>query len=153
MKKIAYLVVPMVGFPLAMNAQESDHDQIMAVANGVQESLSSQIYGLEQWFMSRATPAFGVSDGGFPLVRYETVANSVERLKFMLGMMGEIEEPMTDIDIEIYEGKVASLTAGYEFKRDGNVINRGTTLWSLARTDQGWRIVSWLWTNNPLDSD
>ena len=41
---------------------------------------------------------------------------------------------------------MASVAFDYRFLGDGKETNRGQEVWSLVRTDAGWKIVSVIWS-------
>lgn len=46
------------------------------------------------------------------------------------------------------DGDVASVVFDYAFHADGRETNHGVEAWHLVRTEQGWRIVSVIWSMN-----
>ncbi|MDR6842142.1 nuclear transport factor 2 family protein [Pseudoxanthomonas sacheonensis] len=57
------------------------------------------------------------------------------------------EEKFRDIKIET-DGDIASVFFDYSFHADGKETNRGKEAWHLVRTDDGWKIVSVIWSVN-----
>ena len=57
------------------------------------------------------------------------------------------EEKFRDIKIES-DGDIASVFFGYSFHKDGKETNHGKEAWHLVRTDDGWKIVSVIWSVN-----
>ncbi|WP_168191556.1 nuclear transport factor 2 family protein [Thermomonas aquatica] len=55
------------------------------------------------------------------------------------------EETFDDIRIDT-DGEVAAVSFDYRFLSDGKETNRGQESWSLVRTDEGWKIVSVVWS-------
>ena len=55
------------------------------------------------------------------------------------------EETFDNIRIDT-DGDVASVAFDYRFLSDGRETNRGLETWSLVRTDEGWKIVSVVWS-------
>jgi hypothetical protein len=57
------------------------------------------------------------------------------------------EEKFRDIKIET-DGDIASVFFDYSFHVDDKETNRGKEAWHLVRTDDGWKIVSVIWSVN-----
>ena len=57
------------------------------------------------------------------------------------------EEKFRDIKIES-DGDIASVFFDYNFHMDGKQTNHGKEAWHLVRTDDGWKIVSVIWSVN-----
>ena len=57
------------------------------------------------------------------------------------------EEKFRDIKIES-DGDIASVFFDYSFHMDGKETNHGKEAWHLVRTDDGWKIVSVIWSVN-----
>lgn len=57
------------------------------------------------------------------------------------------EEKFRDVKIET-DGDIASVFFDYSFHSDGKETNRGKEAWHLVRTDDGWKIVSVIWSVN-----
>ena len=51
------------------------------------------------------------------------------------------EEPFRDIIIDT-DGEVASVNFNYSFLLDGEEMNWGREMWHLVRTEEGWKIIS-----------
>lgn len=64
------------------------------------------------------------------------------------------EETFEDIEIDT-DGDIASVRFDYAFLSDGRETNRGREAWHLVRTDDGWKIVSVVWSTrwNPKTAD
>lgn len=52
-----------------------------------------------------------------------------------------------DIKIES-DSDIASVFFDHSFHADGKKTNRGKEAWHLVRTDEGWKIVSVIWSVN-----
>lgn len=57
------------------------------------------------------------------------------------------EETFGNIRIE-HDEDVAAVTFDFTYLLNGRAINQGKESWHLIRTDQGWRIVSVIYSNN-----
>lgn len=57
------------------------------------------------------------------------------------------EETFDDIRIDT-DGDIASVMFDYKFLNNGKVGNQGREAWHLVRTDDGWKIVSVIWSMN-----
>ncbi len=57
------------------------------------------------------------------------------------------EETFDNIRIDT-DGDIASVIFDYEFRSDGKAGNHGKEAWHLVRTDDGWKIVSVIWSMN-----
>lgn len=55
------------------------------------------------------------------------------------------EETFDNIRIDT-DGDVAAVAFDYRFLSDGRETNRGLESWNLVRTDDGWKIVSVVWS-------
>lgn len=55
------------------------------------------------------------------------------------------EEIFRDIIIDT-DGEVASVNFDYSFLLDGREKNRGREMWHLVRTEDGWKIISVIWS-------
>ena len=57
------------------------------------------------------------------------------------------EEQFRDVKIQS-DGDIASVYFDYSFLADGKETNRGKEAWQLVHTDDGWKIVSVIWSVN-----
>jgi len=57
------------------------------------------------------------------------------------------EERFRDVQV-LSDGDIASVYFDYSFLADGKETNRGKEAWQLVRTDDGWKIVSVIWSVN-----
>ncbi|MFT4248136.1 MAG: hypothetical protein QM581_08875 [Pseudomonas sp.] len=55
------------------------------------------------------------------------------------------KERFSDVDIDT-DGEVASARFDYVFLVAGRPMNRGREMWQLLRTEDGWKIVSVVWS-------
>lgn len=58
-----------------------------------------------------------------------------------------LEEKFSDVRITT-DGDIASVYFDYSFNADGKETNHGHESWGLVRTDEGWKIVSVVWSVN-----
>jgi len=70
---------------------------------------------------------------------YENFAKMVETAKLPQ------RERFTDIDIRT-DGAMASVSFDYVYEEDGVAQNRGIESWQLIKADDGWKIVSMLYS-------
>jgi hypothetical protein len=78
------------------------------------------------------------------------VDSSSGHLSFIDGIVAgkhREEEKFRDIRIDT-DGDIASVFFDYSFHADGKETNRGKEAWHLVRTDDGWKIVSVIWSVN-----
>jgi hypothetical protein len=59
------------------------------------------------------------------------------------------EETFENVRIDT-DGDIASVYFDYAFISDGRRTNYGKEAWHLVNTDQGWKIVSVIWSINPV---
>ena len=57
------------------------------------------------------------------------------------------EEQFRDVKIQS-DGDIASVYFDYSFLADGKETNHGREAWQLVHTDDGWKIVSVIWSVN-----
>ncbi|TKR29244.1 hypothetical protein FCE95_13850 [Luteimonas gilva] len=57
------------------------------------------------------------------------------------------EEQFRDVKIQS-DGDIASVYFDYSFLADGKETNHGKEAWQLVHTDDGWKIVSVIWSVN-----
>ncbi|MBO9715935.1 MAG: nuclear transport factor 2 family protein [Pseudoxanthomonas sp.] len=55
------------------------------------------------------------------------------------------EEVFSNIDIDT-DGEIGSVAFDYEFLSDGKQTNWGREMWQLVRTEDGWKIISVIWS-------
>jgi len=55
------------------------------------------------------------------------------------------EEVFSDVSIDT-DGEIAAVAFDYAYLEAGQQTNHGREMWQLVRTEQGWKIVSVLWT-------
>jgi hypothetical protein len=55
------------------------------------------------------------------------------------------EEVFSDVRIET-DGEVASVDFDYSYLEDGRQTNWGREMWQLVRTEDGWKIISVIWS-------
>jgi hypothetical protein len=71
-----------------------------------------------------------------------TVSDFVERT---LLAEPKVEETFDDIFINVTE-EVATVSAHYTFKKDGTLSHNGYEVWSMAKVNDDWKIISVIWT-------
>ncbi|HSG90057.1 MAG TPA: nuclear transport factor 2 family protein [Pseudomonadales bacterium] len=75
---------------------------------------------------------------------------------FFLDRLGEpgpaLLERMWDPDVAVH-GDIATVTARYDFHRDGAYSHCGTDVFNLVRTDAGWRVAGGVFTREALCPD
>jgi hypothetical protein len=55
------------------------------------------------------------------------------------------EEVFKDVRIDT-DGEIGSVAFDYEFLSNGKQTNWGREMWQLVRTEDGWKIISVIWT-------
>ena len=55
------------------------------------------------------------------------------------------EEVFRDVVIDT-DGEIASVNFDYSFLLDGKEAHRGREMWHLVRTEDGWKIISVIWS-------
>jgi hypothetical protein len=85
----------------------------------------------------------------FVKVKIDPNSTPASFFDFVASQTAAIDETFDNIRIS-GDADVAAVLADYKFKFDGQVENTGTELWSLVRTDQGWRITSVNWSTETL---
>ena len=55
------------------------------------------------------------------------------------------EEVFSGVRIDT-DGDIASVAFDYRFLSDGRQTNWGREMWQLVRTEEGWKIISVVWT-------
>ena len=131
----------------------SDIEQIQSIVNAFNKNMKEKsVDGFLSLFQSDDAP-FVMPVRTLPdsmTISSENGVYSKTALSFIEGVAkldGIPEESFIEPDIQIFE-HLAVLTSRYEFTLNGTPINDGTEIWSLIRTDDGWKIVSVMWTQH-----
>lgn len=78
---------------------------------------------------------------------YDARENYSRFIDLVSSHKGPVEESFDHIRIDS-DGDVASVNFDYTFRMDNRETNRGQESWQLLRTDDGWRIVSVVWSTH-----
>ena len=84
--------------------------------------------------------------------RSESGATNVTRIlfeDFAKNLRPGLHEAMWSPQVQIRGGMLATLSAPYEFKRDGKTTHCGIDVFNLAKVDGTWKITSLSWTQEP----
>ena len=100
-----------------------------------------------------------VSDEGLQRVRQKNAQAMKVRinpeknyLSFIEGIVADprrSEEKFENVRIDT-DGDIASVYFDYSFHADGRKTNYGKEAWHLVNTDDGWKIVSVIWSVIPV---
>ena len=82
-----------------------------------------------------------------PKVRVDPKSRHLSFIDGIVADKEREEEKFRDIKIET-DGDIASVFFDYSFRADGKETNHGKEAWHLVRTDDGWKIVSVIWSVN-----
>lgn len=82
-----------------------------------------------------------------PKVRINPKSSHLSFIDSIVADKEREEEKFRDIKIES-DGDIASVFFDYSFHADGKETNHGKEAWHLVRTDDGWKIVSVIWSVN-----
>lgn len=80
-------------------------------------------------------------------LRVDLADGPVSFIEGIVSESGRSEETFDNIRIET-DGDVASVFFDYRFLSDGSETNRGKEAWHMVRGDDGWKIVSVIWSMN-----
>jgi len=75
----------------------------------------------------------------FPGVNHVTFIDSI------VASRNTSEEVFTDVRIDT-DGEVGQVAFDYEFLSNGKQTNWGREMWQLVRTEEGWKIISVIWS-------
>lgn len=82
--------------------------------------------------------------------RYLPQSNYLSFIDSIVTSAQASEEVFSDLRIDT-DGEVASVGFDYAYLEDGRQTNRGRELWQLVRTEDGWKIISVVWTMRDPD--
>ncbi|MGO1304737.1 hypothetical protein [Sphingomonas parapaucimobilis] len=99
-----------------------------------------------QEVMSVKAVAKDVSSKGIKAA-YDPGNNPVAFIDSIVTRKGDADETFSNIRVE-GDGESAAMSFDYAFKVDGVTLNTGMEHWLLVNTNQGWRIVSVVWSVN-----
>jgi len=80
-------------------------------------------------------------------VRFKPDSNYVSFIDGIISSNKKLEEKFWNTKIDT-DGDVASILFDYSFNADGKETNHGKEAWHLVKTDDGWKIVSVIWSVN-----
>lgn len=80
-------------------------------------------------------------------LRVDPADGPVSFIEGIVSEPGRSEETFDNIRIET-DGDIASVFFDYRFLSDGRETNHGKEAWHLVRSDDGWKIVSVIWSMN-----
>lgn len=86
-----------------------------------------------------------------PDSNFTHISTVSEFADLVLSQTSKPAENFSDVDISIKE-TTAVASFRYDFTLDGVIKNYGHELWTLIKTDQGWRAVSVVWSTNVPDN-
>lgn len=111
---------------------------------------------LSSLFMPSGTAWFSVlSDAGLATVRRTSPgasrlrAGSAEQFVKMVGSSPARLDPRHENVRILTDGSIATVYFDFVFAIDGKIENRGAESWQVVRTDDGWRIVSIIYSSTP----
>jgi hypothetical protein len=80
-------------------------------------------------------------------VRFDPTNSPLSFIDGIVSSKKRLEEKFWNTKIET-DGDVASVLFDYSFNVDGKETNHGKEAWHLVKTDDGWKIVSVIWSLN-----
>lgn len=78
-----------------------------------------------------------------------TTINRILVEDFIKGLRPGLHEAMWSPKVVLRGGMLATVTAPYEFKRDGKTTHCGIDVFDLAKVDGQWKIAAATWTAEP----
>lgn|SRR3990167_4744103 len=78
-----------------------------------------------------------------------TTINRILLEDFIKGLRPGLFEAMWSPKVVLRGGMLATVTAPYEFKRDGKTTHCGIDVFDLAKVDGHWKIAAATWTAEP----
>jgi len=82
-----------------------------------------------------------------PKLRIDPASTWVSFIDGIVASPKRLEEKFSDVRVTT-DGDIASVYFDYSFNADGKETNHGHESWGLVRTDDGWKIVSVVWSVN-----
>ena len=96
-------------------------------------------------FLNENAALYGVRDG-MHTGEFDPQRNSANGfVAYISGSAVKMEERLIEPAIEVFDG-IATVVCKYEFFRDGMLSNYGIDVFSLVKTEAGWKIASIVWT-------
>ena len=80
-------------------------------------------------------------------VRFDPKDNYLSFIDGIVSDKEKSEEKFRNVKIDT-DGDIASVYFDYTFNQDGRETNHGEEAWHLVKTDDGWKIVSVIWSMN-----
>jgi hypothetical protein len=109
---------------------------------GIREKNHDVLLGV---FLNDNAALYGVRDGVHP-GGFNPNSNTAKGFAdYITGSQATMEEHLIDPKVEIFEG-IATAVCTYEFFSDGVMSNYGVDIFSLVKTEKGWKIASIVWS-------
>lgn len=148
------LIFLMIGSSALAEADQADD---VAAIESIMTQFSSAIEAkdaasLNALFLSSDTP-FVLPAVYLPDGRRHSPENGVQikdAQTFIEGIIRSEDitsEQFSEVNITVHED-LATMTARYDFIKNGEVANDGYESWSLAKTGENWKIISVMWTGH-----
>lgn len=77
--------------------------------------------------------------------RYIPESNYLSFIDSVVSSTKSSEEVFSNVRIDT-DGEIASVDFDYSYLEDGRQTNWGREMWQLVRTEDGWKIISVIWT-------
>lgn len=170
LKRIALIASIMLMAPLVAHAEQNNPKDVAAIQDVVEKFRTSIIERDKTTFVTlffsekpeqvvwqfsnddariarfRKTKPEARKARHLPEVNYLTFIDSIVASK------NPSEEVFKDIRIDT-DGEIGAVAFDYEFLSDGKQTNWGREMWQLVRTEEGWKIISVIWTiHDPVES-
>lgn len=163
LKRIALIASIMLMAPLAAHAEQNNPKDVAAIQDVVEKFRTSIINRDKTTFVTlffsekpeqvvwqfsnddariarfRKTKPEARKARHLPEVNYLTFIDSIVASK------NASEEVFKDIRIDT-DGEIGAVAFDYEFLSNGEQTNWGREMWQLVRTEEGWKIISVIWT-------
>ena len=157
---LVVLLSLLLHLPAHAQAGQSDADNIRAVAQAFRQAIvDKDETAFMALFLDERTTWLSVASearlaaarsAGLPAPRRVRTDPDRTPLSFIRGIVesdGPHDEVFSDMRISS-DGDIASLYFDFTYLFNGRPINAGREAWLLVRTEDGWRIVSVIWSNS-----
>jgi len=169
LKRIALIASIVLASPLAAHAEQNNPKDVAAIRDVVEKFRTSIINRDKATFVAlffsekpeqvvwqfsnddariarfRKTKPEARKTRHLPEVNYLTFIDSIVSGK------NTSEEVFKDVRVDT-DGEIGSVAFDYEFLSNGKQTNWGREMWQLVRTEEGWKIISVIWTiHDPVE--
>ena len=169
LKRIALIASIVLASPLAAHAEQNNPKDVAAIRDVVEKFRTSIIKRDKATFVALffsekpEQVVWQFSNDDARIARFRKTKPEARKARHLPGVnyltfidsivsgKNTSEEVFKDVRVDT-DGEIGSVAFDYEFLSNGKQTNWGREMWQLVRTEEGWKIISVIWTiHDPVE--